>query len=274
MRLLIAGGTRFVGRAIAAEALARGHAVTLLHRGRTQPGLFRAAEHRIGDRDGDLSALADGAWDATIDVTGYVPRHVRTLAEALGGRGGRHTFISSVSAYADPPGPGIREDAPLRHGDDYGGSKAACEQLAAELHEAPLIVRPTYVIGPHDYTERFTTWVRRLAAGGVVEAPAPSEQPMQLVDARDLAALILDMQGESGPVHVAAPAPPYTLADMLDDIARAVAPPGTTIRWVERAGDFPLADGPDAWVLAVDPARAYAHGFAPRPVGDSARDVV
>ncbi len=166
MRILVIGGTRFVGKHIVAAALAAGHDVSVFHRGRTGPALFPEVEHLIGDRDADLSALSTGTWDATVDTCGYVPRQVHALADALGERGGRYAFISSISAYAPPLGPGITEDAELIElpdptveeitGETYGGLKVLCERAAHQRFGADtLIVRPTYVIGPDDYTWRF-----------------------------------------------------------------------------------------------------------------------
>ncbi|MFY9513857.1 MAG: hypothetical protein WAQ05_23080, partial [Rubrivivax sp.] len=140
-RLLIVGGTRFLGRHLAAQALAAGHHVTLLHSGRSNPGLFPEAEHRIADRNGDLSLLADGTWDAVIDTSAYVPRHVHGMAAALAGRVGRYLLVSTISVYASMAQPGPDEDAPLQtladpttetvDGSTYGGLKVLCEQALA-----------------------------------------------------------------------------------------------------------------------------------------------
>ena len=166
MRILVVGETQFVGRHIVEAAIARGHHVTLFHRGVTGDDLFPEVTHLHGDRDSELTPLATGEWDATIDTCAYVPRQVRALADALGGRGGHYTFISTISIYADPPGPGIDEDAPLRtledsttevvDGDTYGGLKVLCEAAARQAFADVAIVRPSYVVGPHDHTERFT----------------------------------------------------------------------------------------------------------------------
>ncbi len=143
MKILVIGGTQFVGRHIVTTLLADGDDVTLFHRGSTNPGLFPDAEHRLGDRNSDLSALATGSWDATIDVCAYFPRQVRSLAEALKGRGGRYVHISSVSAYAEPLQPGFDEDAPLAvlrdpttevvNNETYGGLKALCERASHRM---------------------------------------------------------------------------------------------------------------------------------------------
>jgi 2'-hydroxyisoflavone reductase len=166
MRFLIIGGTRFVGRHIAESALERGHEVTVFHRGQTGADALPDATHVLGDRDHDLDRLAEGTWDVTVDACAYVPRQVDELAEALGGRGGRHVFISTVSVYDEPMPPNSDEDAPLATLDDpdtevvdehtYGGLKVLCERAVHRHHSDALVIRPTYVVGPHDYTHRFT----------------------------------------------------------------------------------------------------------------------
>src|SRR5215469_4368041 len=183
MRILIIGGTVFVGRHITEAALAGGHEVTLFHRGRSGSELFAQAAHLFGDRNDDLSPLSAGSWDATIDVCGFFPRQVRSLADALGGRGGQYLFISSTSAYRTPVAPGFNEDAPLAELDDpaaeeiteenYGGLKVAGERAAFELFgvDNTTVIRPTYVVGPRDHSYRFTWWVDRIARGGNVLAP-------------------------------------------------------------------------------------------------------
>lgn len=298
MRILVIGGTRFVGRHFVEQAAARGHEVTVFHRGRTGPDLFPGLEHRIGDRDRDLSALAEGAWDATVDTCAYVPRQVHELADVLGGRGGRHLLVSSVSVYAPPDGPGIDEEAPLLELDDptteevtgetYGGLKVLCERAAVQRHgSSTVLVRPSYVVGPHDYTWRFPWWVARLARGGSVVVPGPADAPAQVIDARDLAAwmaLLLE-DGRSGAFHAASPARDFTWGDQIETIARAVAPEGTTLSWVEPAvvaaaevepAAFPLwgADDPEVWIMAVDPTRALETGLAPRPLTETVRDTL
>lgn len=299
MRVLVVGGTRFVGRHIVQALLDAGHTVTLFHRG-SGGDPFPEAEHRHGDRNGDLAGLADGEWDATVDVSAYVPRQVRVLADALGGsggRGGRYLYISSVSAYAPGAEPPITESTPLAvladedtevvDGESYGGLKALCEYAAVEAFgPGTLIVRPTYVVGPHDPTGRYTYWVRRLAEGGEVLAVGPREQPLQVVDGRDLGAFVVRLleSGARGPFHVAGPPPPYSFADLLDATAAAVAPDGTTITWV--TPEFAAAHDLDGRVVplwhegeldpvgAVDPSAALRAGLTLRPLEDSARDVL
>ncbi|MEX2500735.1 MAG: NAD-dependent epimerase/dehydratase family protein, partial [Trueperaceae bacterium] len=190
MRILVLGGTRFVGLHVVRAALEAGHTVDVFSRGRTPapPGTHRL----IGDRDGDLSAL-DGRWDAVVDVSAYVPRQVRTAAERLSGRAGRYLFVSTAAVYDSDAMPWpIAEDAPLRELSDptteritpetYGGLKVACERQAeASFDGAVLSVRPTFVVGPHDYTDRFPYWLRRVRRGGRMAAPIAPDLPLAFV---------------------------------------------------------------------------------------------
>lgn len=298
MRILVVGGTRFIGRLFVEAALGRGHEVTLLHRGASGEDLFPQAEHRHADRDGDLSVLAGGRWDATVDISAYFPRQVRSLAAALDGRGGHYTYVSSISAYADPDGPGTVEGSPLLEpaaddvdritAESYGPLKVSCELAAAELFtDGVLVVRPTYVVGPYDSTDRFTWWVLRLADGGEVLAPGAPDLPVQVIDGRDLTGWMLDLveRGATGAFHAASPPPPHGFGDLLATVADAVAPAGTSLTWVDEAflldagedgGSLPLWPGgdPGRWANAVDPAAAYASGLAPRPLADTVRDTL
>jgi 2'-hydroxyisoflavone reductase len=314
VKILVIGGTQFVGRHIVAALLADGGDVTLFHRGSTNPGLFPDAEHRLGDRNCDLSALATGSWDATIDTSAYFPRQVRHLSEVLGGRGGRYVHISSVSAYAEPLVPGFDEDAPLAVLDDaateavnaetYGGLKALCERASLEWFGGTVaganpsgdaapqvpgvpvsIVRPTYVVGPYDHSRRFTWWVERVAQGGAVLAPGPKENPLQVIDARDLARfVVLLAEGQAGGTfHVVSPAPPFSFEDFLTTVLDEVGPPGTELVWVApevlakggvTGADLPLwaGVGPGS-DLAASPARAIAAGLRVRPLAQTVREV-
>jgi nucleoside-diphosphate-sugar epimerase len=302
MRILVIGGTAFVGRHIAEAALAGGHDMTVFHRGLTGARLFPQATHLFGDRDADLSALAGGRWDATIDVCAYVPRQVRSVAKALDGRGGQYLFISSTSAYALPVSPGFAEDAPLAGLDDpsteqvtdrtYGGLKVACERAAIELFGdtgatgGPAIVRPTYVIGPHDRSYRFTWWVERIARGGRVLAPGGPDDPIQVIDARDLGSWIVRLAERSVPgiFHAVSPPPPFGFGALLDEIAAEVAPPGTSLTWVapafltefgETVETIPLWPGGDSErdINAANPAKATAAGLTPRPIRQSVAEI-
>jgi 2'-hydroxyisoflavone reductase len=300
VQILVVGGTRFVGRHFVAQAVAAGHEVTLFHRGRTGGELFPDLEHRIGDRDGDLAALTSGQWDATVDACAYVPRQVHALADVLGDRSGHYLLVSSVSAYAVPSAPGIAEDAPLIEladptvenvtAETYGGLKVLCEKAAVARHgTATLLVRPTYVVGPDDYTWRFPWWVHRLARGGQVAVPGPADNPAQLIDARDLGAFMTHLlgTGATGAFNAVGPAKAVTWGEQIDAVAALVAPPGTSLRWLEPAavevllqeagrGAFPLWGGTDddRWIETSDPAKALAAGLSIRPFADTIRDTL
>ena len=299
MRILIMGGTRFVGRHITQAAVDGGHDVTLFHRGQTGPDLFPAAGQLRGDRnsEGDLAALRGGQWDATVDVNAYLPGQVRALAGALGGRGGHQLFISTTSVYRTPVASGFGENAPLIELaepivekftlEDYGGLKVACERAVLELHGlGSTVIRPTYVIGPHDYSGRFTWWVNRIARGGEVLAPGDADDPIQVIDARDMASWAVSLLENSvaGIFHAVSPPPPFGFGQLLEAIAARVAPPGTTLTWVGK--DYLLASGLDDAALplwpggdseseinAASPAAALAAGLAPRPLSQSIDEI-
>ncbi|HSH00779.1 MAG TPA: NAD-dependent epimerase/dehydratase family protein, partial [candidate division Zixibacteria bacterium] len=197
MNILIIGGTRFVGRAIAESALNRGHNVTLFHRGKTGGELFTQAEHIFGDREHDLALLEGRSWDIVIDTCAYTPRITRLAAEALSNAAPRYLFISTISVYANFNGR-ITEESPLAtladptveeiNGETYGGLKVLCESVVSEIYGSrATILRPGLIAGPHDPTDRFTYWVDRIARGGETLAPRISERPIEFIDARDLA---------------------------------------------------------------------------------------
>lgn len=298
MRILVVGGTRFVGRHVVEAALARGHDVTVFHRGRTGAELFPEAEHLVGDRDESLSVLADRSWDAVVDTCAYVPRQVRTLADVVAASTSRYLLVSSTSVYDASRGFGHDEDAPLVTLDDpdteevtdqtYGGLKVACERTAAELYGPRLtVVRPTYVVGPHDYTHRFTYWVERVARGGEVLAPEPRRTGLQVIDVRDLGdwAVRLLEDDVAGTFHAVSPEAGFTFEDVLDTLLAAVAPPGTSITWVDEqvlldAGvtdtELPLWPAGDTSGIEerADPSRAREAGLSPRPLAQTARELL
>ena len=291
MKLLVLGGTRFLGRHVAEQALARGHRVTLLHRGRSGPALFPQAEHRIADRDGDLSVLSgDEHWDAVIDTSAYMPRQVRAVAERLAGRVGQYQLVSTISVYADPDRAGTDEDAaPMQMladtataavtGETYGGLKALCEAAARQGFAGRCLVsRPGLLVGPHDPTERFTWWLRRLARGGEVLAPGDPATPVQFIDARDAAAwmLLQAERGGEGTCNLTGPAAPLTMGGLLEAARRELAP-SARLEWVGEA--FLLAQGVAPWtdlplwlprdeagMHRVDIRRALAAGLQCRPL--------
>ena len=294
MRILLIGGTRFLGRHVVARALEIGHEVTLFHRGRTHPELFPACERVIGDREKDLTLLDGRTWDAVVDTCGFAPRVVGETVRQLAGRIGHYTFISSISVYADPVPSGADESAPLATladdagevvtGASYGGLKALCERAAeAELPWRVLSVRAGLLAGPWDYTDRFGYWVRRYGEGGEMLVPDAGPQPLQLIDARDAAQWIVEMAeaGVNGVFNVTGPSEPLTLGACLDRMGAAV---GSTARRVPVGAEFLAAREVQPWselplwvpevtgFLSVNIARAIERGLRFRPLEDTVRD--
>ncbi len=292
MRLLILGGTLFLGRHLVDAALAAGHEVTTFTRGRTLPEGQEGVRALIGDRDGDLGALAQGEWDAVIDTSGYLPRVVRQSAELLAGRVGHYQFVSSVSAYS-PLDHRVREDSPLAELEDpaseeiqahYGALKVACERVVQEVYgDRALVIRAGLVVGPHDPTGRFGYWVQRIARGGEVLAPGSPDRRVQLIDARDLAAFHLRLaeRRTGGVLNAAGPEPRPTMAELL-----AAMPGDAELTWVDDA--FLLEQGVGEWeelplwlidpdwrgMLDADVTAAVAAGLEVRPLEETARDTL
>ena len=284
MRLLVLGGTIFLGRHVTAEALRRGHDVTVFHRGRHGADLFAGAEHVLGDRGGDLAALRGRAWDAAIDTSGYEPEDVaRSSALDLG----HLVFVSTCNVYPGWPAEVVDEDTPVwTEGDDYGPKKAACERAAeAAMPGRVASVRAGLLCGPHDNIFRLPWWVRRIAAGGDVVAPGEPERTVQLVDARDLAAWMLDLaeQRVAGAFNGTAPAGRTTMRDALDAAVEATGS-GARLHWVpddvllaqevepwdELPLWIPLSSGAGTW--AVGTQRAQAAGLRCRPAAETIAD--
>jgi len=301
MKLLVIGGTRFLGRHLVEAALAAGDTVTAFNRGRS--GAAPAAvDARVGDRRASLAALDDGRWDAVVDTCGYLPGEVSAMARALAGRVGAYAFVSSVSVYAEHTSSNDENaergtiddpDTTVVDGRSYGPLKALCEDTLQAVvgPERALILRPGLIVGPHDPTQRFTYWPARLARAGdgaPVLAPGAPTAPIQCVDARDLAAFILHAlrQGARGAFNLTSPPGLWTFGDLLGACADAagVRPP---IDWVPVARlqavglqpwtDLPLAlpdDAEHAGFMRVDVARALAAGLALRPLAQSVADTL
>lgn len=282
MKLLILGGTQFVGRATAEAALARGHELTLFHRGRTNPDLFAEAEHVHGDRERDLSVLGERMFDVVVDTSGYDPHAVRTSVEALAGA--RYVFVSTISVY-DDFSRGPDESSPVfTAGDGYGELKAACER---ELPGEALVVRPGLIVGPHDPTYRFTYWVDRLARGGDVVAPEPRGSHVQLIDVRDLADWIVRSIEEKlrGTFNAVGPHEPLSMEELLEGI-RVAAGGDARLHWLD--ADLLQERGLEPWstlpLWLPDPAwsghsevanaRAVSKGLTFRPLEETVRDTL
>jgi 2'-hydroxyisoflavone reductase len=296
MRLLVLGGTIFLGRHVVDAAIDRGHDVTIFHRGHHGADLFPEGVERIfGDRDGGLDALAVHQWDAVIDTSGYVPRIVRSSAAFLAGRVGHYQFVSSLSVYADDSTPGQDESGEIVRledesveeitGETYGGLKALCETAAeAEMPGRTLSVRPGLIVGPYDPTDRFTYWPVRVSKGGDVLAPAPADGPVEFTDVRDLAAFHVKAAEArlTGVVNVSGPTPGKTTFGAFLDACREVAGSDAHFVWTDEKvlaekeiapwADLPLYVGTDAPGFQTrDTSRAAAAGLSFRPMEDTIR---
>jgi 2'-hydroxyisoflavone reductase len=298
-RLLILGGTGFLGPPMVEIARQRGHTVTLFNRGKTNPGLFPDVEKLQGDRDGNLTALEGRGWDAVVDTSGYVPRVVRASAELLAPSVEQYVFISSISVYSEerrpgmderqsplaamPPGEEKSEDVP-RH---YGALKAASEKAAEEaMPGRTTTVRPGLIVGPGDPTDRFTYWPVRMDRGGEALAPGDGSDPVQVIDVRDLAAWLVLVVEEKHLGVFNGVGPEIPMRDLVGACVAAASDPARPV-WVPASflaeqGVAPWRDMP-AWVprggdlqafASVPPAAAIARGLTLRPIADTARDTL
>lgn len=293
MKLLVLGGTQFLGRAVVEAALERGHTVTLFNRGETNPELFPEAEKLRGDRTVD--PIPEGDWTAAVDTSGYVPAVVRRSAEALRNSVERYLFVSSVSVYAGfSEGPtedserarladGQPDDELLSSYENYGALKALCEDAVTEIYgERALIVRPGLIVGPHDPTGRFTYWPRRIARGGEFVAPGPPEGEVQFVDARDLGAWLVDLceGSESGAFNATHPGLHW--GELVDSCLRVTSseaqPVWIDADWLAEQGvgqwmELPLwlHDPESVGMMAADVSRALAAGLTFRSLDETVR---
>jgi 2'-hydroxyisoflavone reductase len=292
MKLLVLGGTKFLGRATVEAALARGHEVTLFNRGQTNPDLFPEAEKLHGDREHDLSALNGSTWDAVVDPSGYAPGVVRASAEKLAEAAAFYLFVASLSVYADRSKTMVEGDALEELGDmpddrlledysNYGALKALSEQAVAEMFpDAHANVRPGLIVGPHDPTGRFTYWPHRVARGGHVAAPAPPEERVQFIDVRDLASWMVGLceRHETGAFNAVNEG--VSWSELLKT-CRAVTSSDASFVWID--GQFLLDQGIEQWMglpmwiedeadkglHRADTARATETGLTHRPLAET-----
>jgi len=301
MRLLVLGGTHFVGRAIVDEACSRGYDVTTFSRGRSgyhRPG----AESLIGDRTnpGDLRQLAQRDWDAVIDTSVLAPAHVTASAGLLAGRAGHYTYISTFSVYADYPREPATEDSPILDCPadatgtvdslGYGQLKAGSERaVSAAFPGRCLLVRPGLIVGPHENVQWTTWWLARLARGGTVLAPGGPDKPVRMTDVRDLAAWVVDNTRRGLPATVNVPGQEgTTFGALLAECARLASADGSPHAELRWAGDRDLLDAgvtpwtglpmwaPDlpelAHIWTVPGDRAKRTGMRYRPLSDTVHD--
>lgn len=304
LRILILGGTGFTGPYQVRYALSRGHKVTTFNRGKTHPDeLPKEVEQLIGDRNGQLDALKGRKWDVVIDNPTTLPVWVRDAAELLEGNVERYVFISTISVYTDTS-KGADEMAPLAkyEGADpyketlqamkasgyktYGPLKALSEKEAEKWFPGKtLIIRPGLIVGPRDETDRFTYWPVRIERGGEVLAPGTLTDPVQFIDARDLAEWTIRLveNRETGIYNATGPAKPLAIGEMLDQIKGALNS-DSTFTWVpadflekekvEAWSDMPVWTGEESGMARTNITRALAKGLTFRPLAETTRDTV
>ncbi|WP_119677506.1 NAD-dependent epimerase/dehydratase family protein [Indioceanicola profundi] len=306
MRILVIGGTQFVGRHLVEVALARGHELTLFHRGQSGASLFPGVERIRGDRETNLDRLAGRRWDAVVDCCGYRPHQLAASTSALKEAVGAYLFISTISVYRDFRQPGITEAYPagtalpgLSEGEEprpdlpidgatYGPLKARAEQVVREaMPDRHLIVRPGIIIGPQDKYTRFNYWIARARAGGRMAVPGRPDEQVQFIDARDLGAFMVRLleAGTIGTVQATGPASRLTHADMIEAVrhglpeaaepvwiaAEAAVSAGVELpvpmrSWVSLDDDF-------AHIQKMDIAKALSLGLTTRPLEETVRDI-
>ncbi|MFI6712959.1 NAD-dependent epimerase/dehydratase family protein [Nonomuraea sp. NPDC050478] len=292
MRLLVLGGTEFVGRAFVTEALALGHDVTVLNRGTHEPPAGVTALRGDRTRPDGLDALAGGEWDVVADTWSWAPSAVRDAASLLAGRAGHYVYVSSRSVYAPPVPYGADESAPVVEGSPDGGEGGYAEMKAggelaatAAFGARALLARAGLIIGPHENIGRLPWWLSRIARGGPVLAPEPAGLGLQCVDARDLARWCLEaaLDGVGGAFNVVSPPGFVTMRELLETCVR-VTGSDAELRWTSEeailaAGVQPWTDLPiwltgegHAFVHGGDVSRAVAAGLRCRPVEETVAD--
>lgn len=293
MKILILGGTKFLGRALTEAAVANGHEVTLFHRGLHDAGAFPHVRRINGDRNIDLDRLQGPEWDAVIDTSGYEPEAVSAAAKQLKDQVKHYTFISTVSVYEDLKKVNINESAPVANlteqmdpGQKYGAKKALCEQaVQEEFPNRTLVIRPGLIVGPYDLSDRFTYWPSRFHRGGEVLVPLPKERKLQFIDVRDLSAWIIRLveQEVVGTLH--ASGSDYTMEEVAL-ACKQLNPHGVTCTWVTE--EFLVANGVGEWMelplwiqsdslvgmFSLDNTKAFANGLKTRPLIEIVQDTL
>lgn len=313
MKLLIIGGTRFLGRHLVTSALAHNHELTLFNRGQHSSETVKDVETIRGDRNHDLNKLQGRRWDAVIDTCGYLPRSVRASTEFLSESADRYVFVSTQSVYTDFSVRGIDESAPLQtlapeqldkansidssgqssamtYGEMYGGLKALCEQAAEQsMPNRVLIIRPGLIVGPYDHTDRFTYWPVRVARGGEVLAPGRPDTFVQFIDARDLADWMVAMveKRETGIFNANCPPASLTMQNVLDG-SKTISASDASFTWVdeeflfkekvlgwsEMPVWFPEAAVQFNGFMFINCEKAFATGLTCRPLNETIRDTL
>ncbi len=312
LKILILGGTGFIGPHMVREALRRGHEVTLFNRGRTNRTLFPDLELLVGDRDNNLDALRGRKWDAVVDNSGYVPRHVADSATLLSTAVSHYIFVSTVGVYAAMSGnltaadyhdvdmPNTEYDSPLVTMPDetveevvtetYGPLKVLCERAATEAmgEDRITILRPTWVAGPGDNSDRFTYWPVRVARGGEMLVPGTSADLIQIVDVRDLANFVVDSleKNITGIYNMVTPPGSYAMGEFMAD-CQAVTASDASFTWADlsfieanglyAAGELPIwapMSGDTRSDAIVNGDRSFSKGMQTRPIKETIRDTL
>jgi 2'-hydroxyisoflavone reductase len=299
VKLLVLGGTRFLGRALVDAALVRNHEITLFNRGQNNPELFPQVEKLRGDRDGNLRALEGRSWDAVVDTCGYFPRVVRQSADLLADAVEHYTFISTISVYSEMSRIGIDEDSSVGSLDDdtveeitgetYGPLKGLCERVVEErFPQSNFIPRPGLIVGPFDATDRFTYWPHRISRGGEVLAPGSPGRQIQFIDVRDLGEWIVRIIEERQAGIYNATGPDYRLSmEELLEACKVVSHNDATFSWLP--DQFLLDQGVDPWIplplwvpedgdsgglLSVKVDKAVRAGLTFRTLTETVRDTL
>jgi len=298
LRLLVLGGTSFLGPHLTRLALARNWQVTHFNRGQRDPHGVPGVQTLVGDRNGALEVLADREWDAVIDTSGYLPRQVRLSAGLLASRAAQYLFVSSVSVYAGFASPNDETSSVSRlpdeaveqvTGETYGGLKALCEQAAqAAMPGRTTVIRPGLIVGPLDPTDRFTYWPTRIARGGEVLAPGSPTDPIQVIDVRDLTSWMLDLveRRVHGVFNAISTPRQFTMGGLLD-ACLAASGSGATLRWADAGflqdqkiaawSDMPVwipPIGEEAAASLTAVERAAQEGLRVRPLAETVRDTL
>jgi 2'-hydroxyisoflavone reductase len=303
LRVLILGGTGFIGPHFVDVLNEGGHKISLFNRGKRDPAVRKGVEQLLGDRDGEVDALKGRDWDVVIDNSGYKPSQVRLTAEMLEEHTGHYIFISSIAVYSNFAKAGIDEDyelAALKNptdetvtGETYGGLKVLCEKIVESVYaDRGTIIRPTYIAGPGDHTDRFTYWPWRVSRGGEMLAPGTPADPFQYIDVRDLADFmrVCVEKNVTGKYNLCGPQGAVTMGSLLEESKR-ITKANTTFVWAspefltaleligEKAkGNFiPIWEPPvgdQAGLLLVSPARARKKGLKFRSLETTIRDTL
>src|ERR1043165_1205140 len=295
MDLLVLGGTGFIGPHLVRHAVARGHRVTIFTRGRRDPALPDGIERLIGDRNGQLDALKGKRWDAVIDDSATNPDWVRMSTELLKDSVRNYLFTSSTGVYYPYLQRGVTEATPGHYdlpdpkdlSESFGVSKAKCEQQVQTVFgDRGIIIRPTYIVGPGDTSDRFPYWPVRLAHGGEVLAPGRRNDPVQFIDVRDLAEFMIHVieTNRTGIFNVAGPRRPMTASEFYAEATRVINPSAKltfvddydflTANKIDEAIPWAMLKGNDDGMMSVRNDRAIAEGLGFRPLDVTLRDAL